>query len=191
MITVSAAPATAPPAGAPKREPLLLNTVSKDDGAWKEISADFLVELSEFLWEERTVMMHTHGCTCHTRPFPAKTPRFAHGIYAPYGRENRFHNSSAQGIPKVTTRLSQTGKIPTLTGQTVDLALLYNEVVKRGGEEKVTANKQWRDVAIAILGEQPVMKHTGTSTLMRKHYIKFLQDYEARCVPLHAITRRM
>jgi hypothetical protein len=45
----------------------------------------------------------------------------------------------------------------------------------------VTTNKQWRDVAIAVLGEQPVMNHTGTSTIMRKHYEKFLQDYEARC----------
>jgi len=75
---------------------------------------------------------------------------------------------------------AQGWKVPIVAGKAVDLALLYHEVVSRGGEDKVTDAKQWKEVAMVVLGSEDTIKHTGTSTLMSKHYGKFLRDYEAR-----------
>ncbi|XP_058090760.1 high mobility group B protein 9 isoform X2 [Magnolia sinica] len=65
--------------------------------------------------------------------------------------------------------------IPIIGGKELDLHLLYGEVTKRGGFEKVLGEKKWRDV-IAVFKFPPTT--TSASFVLRKYYISLLHHYE-------------
>ncbi|CAB4265500.1 unnamed protein product [Prunus armeniaca] len=65
--------------------------------------------------------------------------------------------------------------IPVIGGKELDLHILYVEVTRRGGFEKVVAEKKWREVG-AIFMFSPTT--TSASFVLRKHYSTLLYHYE-------------
>ncbi|XP_010266930.1 PREDICTED: high mobility group B protein 9-like isoform X2 [Nelumbo nucifera] len=65
--------------------------------------------------------------------------------------------------------------VPTIGGKELDLHLLYVEVTKRGGFQKVVREKKWRDVSAAF-NFSPTT--TSASFVLRKHYSSLLHYYE-------------
>ncbi|KAF5455703.1 hypothetical protein F2P56_025253 [Juglans regia] len=65
--------------------------------------------------------------------------------------------------------------IPVIGGKELDLHILYAEVTKRGGYEKVVAEKKWREVG-NIFRFSPTT--TSASFVLRKHYFGLLYHYE-------------
>ncbi|KAG4391851.1 hypothetical protein AAZX31_04G019300 [Glycine max] len=65
--------------------------------------------------------------------------------------------------------------IPVIGGKELDLHVLYVEVTRRSGYEKVVAEKKWREVG-------SVFKFAATTTsasfVLRKHYFSLLYHYE-------------
>lgn len=60
-------------------------------------------------------------------------------------------------------------------GKELDLHVLYVEATKRGGYEKVVAEKKWREVG-SIFNFSPTT--TSASFVLRKHYFSLLYHYE-------------
>ncbi|XP_072976532.1 high mobility group B protein 9 [Typha angustifolia] len=65
--------------------------------------------------------------------------------------------------------------IPVIGGKDLDLHLLYVEVTKRGGLEKVIEEKKWREV-IAEFKFPPTT--TSASFVLRRYYLSLLHHYE-------------
>nr|XP_043617711.1 high mobility group B protein 9-like [Erigeron canadensis] len=65
--------------------------------------------------------------------------------------------------------------IPVIGGKELNLHIVYIEVTKRGGFDKVVAYKKWREVG-SIFGFSTTT--TSASYALRKHYLKFLYQYE-------------
>ncbi|KAG7037933.1 High mobility group B protein 9, partial [Cucurbita argyrosperma subsp. argyrosperma] len=65
--------------------------------------------------------------------------------------------------------------IPVIGGKELDLHVLYSEVTRRGGHEKVVAEKKWREVG-GIFKFSPTT--TSASFVLRKHYLSLLYHYE-------------
>ncbi|XVF35891.1 hypothetical protein REPUB_Repub19eG0010400 [Reevesia pubescens] len=65
--------------------------------------------------------------------------------------------------------------IPVIGGKELDLHVLYVEATKRGGYEKVVAEKKWREVG-SVFKFSPTT--TSASFVLRKHYFSFLYYYE-------------
>eukprot|EP00240_Pyramimonas_obovata_P006288 CAMPEP_0118942950 /NCGR_PEP_ID=MMETSP1169-20130426/37208_1 /TAXON_ID=36882 /ORGANISM="Pyramimonas obovata, Strain CCMP722" /LENGTH=310 /DNA_ID=CAMNT_0006888073 /DNA_START=257 /DNA_END=1185 /DNA_ORIENTATION=- len=65
-------------------------------------------------------------------------------------------------------------KVPLCSGHRLNLALMYREVQKYGGYEKVTQEKLWKVVA---------EKFEFPKSAIRTNYEKFLKDYEQRQDP--------
>ncbi|XP_068640151.1 high mobility group B protein 9-like [Aristolochia californica] len=65
--------------------------------------------------------------------------------------------------------------IPVIGGKELDLHLLYLEVTKRGGLEKVVGERKWKEV-IAAFNFPPTT--TSASFVLRKYYISLLHHYE-------------
>ncbi|RZC48549.1 hypothetical protein C5167_016976 [Papaver somniferum] len=65
--------------------------------------------------------------------------------------------------------------VPVIGGKELDLHILYVEVTKRGGFEKVVIEKKWRDVGIIFNFPQTA---TSASYVLRKHYASLLYHYE-------------
>ncbi|GKV42903.1 hypothetical protein SLEP1_g50263 [Rubroshorea leprosula] len=65
--------------------------------------------------------------------------------------------------------------IPVIGGKELDLHVLYVEATKRGGYEKVVAEKKWREVG-SIFNFSPTT--TSASFVLRKHYFSLLYHYE-------------
>ncbi|XP_038715456.1 high mobility group B protein 9 [Tripterygium wilfordii] len=65
--------------------------------------------------------------------------------------------------------------IPVIGGKELDLHVLYVEVTKRGGYEKVVADKKWREVG-AVFRFSPTT--TSASFVLKKHYFSLLYFYE-------------
>ncbi|CAA6656044.1 unnamed protein product [Spirodela intermedia] len=65
--------------------------------------------------------------------------------------------------------------IPVIGGKELDLHLLYAEVTQRGGLEKVTADRRWREV-IAVFRFPPTT--TSASFVLRKYYVNLLHHFE-------------
>uniref|UniRef100_A0A2P2K8Z6 Uncharacterized protein MANES_18G008500 n=1 Tax=Rhizophora mucronata TaxID=61149 RepID=A0A2P2K8Z6_RHIMU len=65
--------------------------------------------------------------------------------------------------------------IPVIGGKELDLHVLYVEVTKRGGYEKVVAEKKWREVG-GVFRFSPTT--TSASFVLRKHYCSLLYHYE-------------
>lgn len=60
-------------------------------------------------------------------------------------------------------------------GKELNLHVLYVEVTRRGGYEKVVAEKKWREIS-AIFDFSPTT--TSASYALRKHYFTLLNPYE-------------
>ncbi|KAJ8624832.1 hypothetical protein MRB53_033362 [Persea americana] len=73
------------------------------------------------------------------------------------------------------TTLGTRFMIPVIGGKELDLHLLYGEVTKKGGFEKVVGEKKWKDV-IAAFKFPPTT--TSASFVLRKYYISLLHHYE-------------
>ncbi|CAN1127496.1 High mobility group B protein 9, partial [Linum perenne] len=65
--------------------------------------------------------------------------------------------------------------VPVIGGKELDLHVLYVEATKRGGYEKVVAEKKWREVGIVF---QFSPTTTSASFVLRKHYLNLLYHYE-------------
>ncbi|MQM01239.1 hypothetical protein Taro_033994 [Colocasia esculenta] len=65
--------------------------------------------------------------------------------------------------------------IPVIGGKELDLHLLYVEVTQRGGLEKVTVDRRWREV-IAVFKFPPTT--TSASFVLRKYYVSLLHHFE-------------
>ncbi|XP_050128881.1 high mobility group B protein 9-like isoform X2 [Malus sylvestris] len=65
--------------------------------------------------------------------------------------------------------------VPVIGGKELDLHILYVEVTRRGGFEKVVAEKKWREVG-GIFMFSPTT--TSASFVLRKHYSTLLYHYE-------------
>ncbi|KAE8659829.1 High mobility group B protein 9 [Hibiscus syriacus] len=65
--------------------------------------------------------------------------------------------------------------IPVIGGKELDLHVLYVEATKRGGYEKVVADKKWREVG-SVFRFSPTT--TSASFVLRKHYFSLLFHYE-------------
>ncbi|KAJ8561316.1 hypothetical protein K7X08_027506 [Anisodus acutangulus] len=65
--------------------------------------------------------------------------------------------------------------IPVIGGKDLDLYVLYVEVTKRGGFDKVVTEKKWREVS-AVFQFSPTT--TSASYALRKHYFTLLHRFE-------------
>ncbi|XP_055811646.1 high mobility group B protein 9-like isoform X2 [Solanum dulcamara] len=65
--------------------------------------------------------------------------------------------------------------IPVIGGKDLDLHVLYVEVTKRGGFDKVVADKKWREVS-SVFKFSPTT--TSASYALRKHYFTLLHQFE-------------
>ncbi|XVF63593.1 hypothetical protein PTKIN_Ptkin09bG0099300 [Pterospermum kingtungense] len=65
--------------------------------------------------------------------------------------------------------------IPVIGGKELDLHVLYVEATKRGGYEKVVAEKKWREVGSVFMFSPTT---TSASFVLRKHYFSLLYHYE-------------
>ncbi|KAK6939278.1 ARID DNA-binding domain [Dillenia turbinata] len=65
--------------------------------------------------------------------------------------------------------------IPVIGGKELDLHVLYVEVTKRGGYDKVVADKKWREVSTVFMFSPTT---TSASFVLRKHYYSLLHHYE-------------
>ena len=68
-------------------------------------------------------------------------------------------------------------RIPTMSGRKLNLTRLYREVCLRGGIGRVIRDKSWKSVA-STFRFPPTL--TGSSSTLRVHYQKFLEEYENR-----------
>ncbi|KAF8405478.1 hypothetical protein HHK36_010384 [Tetracentron sinense] len=66
-------------------------------------------------------------------------------------------------------------RVPVIGGKELDLHVLYVEVTRRGGFDKVVGEKKWRDVG-AVFSFSPTT--TSASFVLRKHYSSLLRHYE-------------
>ncbi|KAG7587215.1 ARID DNA-binding domain [Arabidopsis thaliana x Arabidopsis arenosa] len=73
--------------------------------------------------------------------------------------------------------------IPVIGGKELDLHVLYVEVTRRGGYEKVVAEKKWREVGGVFRFSATT---TSASFVLRKHYLNLLFHYEQ----VHLFTAR-
>ncbi|KAL1190064.1 High mobility group B protein 9 [Cardamine amara subsp. amara] len=73
--------------------------------------------------------------------------------------------------------------IPVIGGKELDLHVLYVEVTRRGGYEKVVTEKKWREVG-GVFRFSPTT--TSASFVLRKHYLNLLFQYEQ----VHFFTAR-
>ncbi|KAF8109094.1 hypothetical protein N665_0102s0004 [Sinapis alba] len=71
--------------------------------------------------------------------------------------------------------LSTKFMIPVIGGKELDLHVLYVEVTRRGGYEKVVAEKKWREVGGVFRFSATT---TSASFVLRKHYLNLLFHYE-------------
>ncbi|XP_061361294.1 high mobility group B protein 9 [Gastrolobium bilobum] len=65
--------------------------------------------------------------------------------------------------------------IPVIGGKELDLHVLYVEVTRRSGYEKVVAEKKWREVG-SVFKFSPTT--TSASFVLRKHYFSLLYHFE-------------
>ncbi|XP_048432728.1 high mobility group B protein 9 isoform X1 [Pyrus x bretschneideri] len=65
--------------------------------------------------------------------------------------------------------------VPVIGGKELDLHILYVEVTRRGGFEKVVAEKKWREVGGVFMFSPTT---TSASFVLRKHYSTLLYHYE-------------
>ncbi|KAA8537453.1 hypothetical protein F0562_026860 [Nyssa sinensis] len=65
--------------------------------------------------------------------------------------------------------------VPVIGGKDLNLHVLYVEVTKRGGYDKVVLEKKWREVS-SVFKFSPTT--TSASYALRKHYFSFLHHYE-------------
>ncbi|KAA8528789.1 hypothetical protein F0562_036144 [Nyssa sinensis] len=65
--------------------------------------------------------------------------------------------------------------VPVIGGKDLNLHVLYVEVTKRGGYDKVVLEKKWREVS-SVFNFSPTT--TSASYALRKHYYSLLHHYE-------------
>ncbi|XP_059286474.1 high mobility group B protein 9 [Lycium ferocissimum] len=65
--------------------------------------------------------------------------------------------------------------VPVIGGKDLDLYVLYVEVTKRGGFDKVVTDKKWREVS-SVFKFSPTT--TSASYALRKHYFTLLHQFE-------------
>ncbi|EYU17548.1 hypothetical protein ABFS82_03G076500 [Erythranthe guttata] len=65
--------------------------------------------------------------------------------------------------------------IPVISGKELNLHVLYVEVTRRGGYDKVVSEKKWREIS-TVFEFSPTT--TSASYALRKHYLTLLHRYE-------------
>ncbi|PIN18015.1 HMG box-containing protein [Handroanthus impetiginosus] len=65
--------------------------------------------------------------------------------------------------------------IPVIGGKELNLHVLYVEVTRRGGYDKVVTDKKWREIS-SVFDFSPTT--TSASYALRKHYFQILHRYE-------------
>ncbi|ORY06809.1 hypothetical protein K493DRAFT_332956 [Basidiobolus meristosporus CBS 931.73] len=116
--------------------------------------------------ESNTVMVLFHDCVLCTFQF---------------SRSNIFHRTPEyeEFIAKLEKFHKQRGTLlqrePVLGSRKLDLLEIYKSVVARGGYDKVTAEKGWRNLTIP-LNLPPTC--TNSAYMMKSVYTKYLEAYE-------------
>merc|ERR1719361_658512 len=77
--------------------------------------------------------------------------------------------------------LGREPQINTLNSQIVDLYLLYNLVVERGGFRRVCDKKLWREVFRSL--PQYTKSHTSASNTLKRIYQNNLEHYQRKQHP--------
>ena len=75
------------------------------------------------------------------------------------------------------TRGATNLKVPQIGGKELDLHELYQSVIKKGGAQKVTGQKMWKEIVKEF--DLPRSCTSGSYTL-RNHYEKYLLAYEQK-----------
>lgn len=65
--------------------------------------------------------------------------------------------------------------VPVIGGKELNMHVLYAEVTRRGGFDKVVTQKKWREVS-SVFNFSPTT--TSASYALRKHYFSLLRNYE-------------
>lgn len=78
-------------------------------------------------------------------------------------------------LRKFHSQLGTKYVVPVIGGKDLDLHILYVEVTKRGGFDKVVSDKKWREIS-SIFNFSPTT--TSASYALRKHYFGLLHHYE-------------
>ncbi|KAK9270334.1 hypothetical protein L1049_025913 [Liquidambar formosana] len=65
--------------------------------------------------------------------------------------------------------------VPVIGGKELNLHVLYAEVTRRGGYDKVVVEKKWREIS-SVFNFSPTT--TSASYVLRKHYYSLLHHYE-------------
>ncbi|XP_052200980.1 high mobility group B protein 9 [Diospyros lotus] len=65
--------------------------------------------------------------------------------------------------------------VPVIGGKELNLHVLYVEVTKRGGYDKVVSEKKWREISSVFMFSPTT---TSASYALRKHYFSLLYHYE-------------
>ncbi|KAL6995929.1 hypothetical protein U1Q18_006063 [Sarracenia purpurea var. burkii] len=65
--------------------------------------------------------------------------------------------------------------VPVIGGKELNLHVLYVEVTKRGGFDKVVSEKKWREISSVFMFSPTT---TSASYALRKHYFSLLHHYE-------------
>ncbi|KAE9603519.1 putative transcription factor & chromatin remodeling ARID family [Lupinus albus] len=65
--------------------------------------------------------------------------------------------------------------VPVIGGKELDMHVLYVEVTRRSGYEKVVSEKKWREVGSVFNFSSTI---TSASYVLRKHYFALLYHYE-------------
>lgn len=107
------------------------------------------------------------GDGAELRRYPPAVASHHHVVMEP----NLFWGS----LRKFHSELGTKFMIPVIGGKDLDLHLLYVEVTKRGGFDKVVSDKKWREIS-SMFNFSPTT--TSASYALRKHYFSLLHHYE-------------
>ncbi|KAK9109369.1 hypothetical protein Sjap_017429 [Stephania japonica] len=116
-------------------------------------------------WEEESTEMPLVGVQGKRYPAPMATHEEL--LQSP----SLFFNSLKTFHSSLGTRFMT----PVIGGKELDLHVLYVEVTKRGGFQKVVEEKKWKDVGNAF-NFSPTA--TSASYVLRKHYLNLLLHFE-------------
>ena len=83
--------------------------------------------------------------------------------------KNLFEFLTQRGVPNL--------KVPQIGGKELDLYSLYHSVIRRGGAQKVTNNKLWKEI-VSEFDLPPSC--TSASFTLKNHYQKYLLAYEQK-----------
>ncbi|KAF3324919.1 high mobility group B protein 9-like protein [Carex littledalei] len=124
-------------------------------------------EVSMQMEMERMLDSSGHGMMDQAKVYPS--PLYTHEELV--RDRDAFMDALSRFLSSIGLKLA----VPVIGGKVLDLHLLYVEVTRRGGLEKVIKGRKWRDV-IAEFKFPPTT--TSASFALRKYYLSLLHHFE-------------